>query len=223
VDGTVNFAKKWFCRWKDWKTRKPDPEKVKSVPVRLQGRRGREIAIQLSSHLPRPQQVEVLERLIPSGDLAAILCSTSNLANAVTRYLEELHRSAGRDRLTWSWETFRATGYLNDVAPPRIDEATLPGGMYAESVVSSEHSCELVLQLDYGKVLVRVKASFDTAPESDSAQLILESVTPLLSSFDLLASPAEEETVRELARLFDRFCSRVTPSESFGGGVENRD
>jgi hypothetical protein len=105
---------------------------------------------------------------------------------------------------------------LNDVDPPRIDEAMLPGGMYAESLVSSKHSCELGLQLDYGKCLVRVKATFDTAAASEFAQLILESVTPLLSSFDLLASPAEEETVRELARLFDRFCSWETPSEPSG-------
>jgi hypothetical protein len=209
----VNFANTWSDRFRQWKSRKPNPEHVKSVSVRLPVPGRRQSAIQLSPHFPKPAQVEALEQLEPSGRLVAILCSTSNLATAATRYLEELHRNASGSRLRWKWDTFRATGYLSENDPPQIDEAMLPGAMYAESVTSSENVRELGLQLDYGKLWVGVKISFDVTSDGGSRSLTLESVTPLLSSFDVLTSEAETEDVRKLEGLFERFCSHLPSPE----------
>jgi hypothetical protein len=201
----MNIATSWSERWREWKNRKPDPERMRSMEVVVCSGRKKTVAVQLSSGHSKTAQVRLLEALQSSGSMAALLRATSGLAVAATRHVEALHGGSRHDCLTWTWAAFRSTAFMQGVAPCGIDEKVLPCAAYVDSISVTGDERRIELWLDFRKCVVRVwvvPGGGFSAGTTD--KVVIEGLTPLLSSFYIMEDPAGDEDVSLLAGLFDR-------------------
>jgi hypothetical protein len=201
----MDGATAWFERWRRWKNRKPDPERMRSLEVAVCGARKKTVAIQLSQRHSKSEQVDVLENLQASGSLAALLRATSGLAVAATRHVEALHGVSRCDHLKWTWAAFRSTAFVQGMVSSEIEEAVLPCAAYVDSISAEGDERQIELWLDFRKCVIRVwVVPGEEISAGTTDTVLIEGLTPLLSSFYIMEDPAGDEDVSLLAGLFEQ-------------------
>lgn len=201
----MNISTAWFERWREWRNRKPDPERMRSMEFVVCPGLRKTVAVQLSSRHSKAEQVRLLDTLQRSGALTALLRATAGLAVAATQHVEALHVGSKRGFLTWTWAAFRSTAFRQEVAPCGIEETLLPCAAYVDSVSIADDERQIELSLDFRKCVVRVwVVPVEEVTAGTTDKVVVEGLTPLLSSFYIMEDRAGEEDVSLLAGLFER-------------------